>query len=159
MKKVTFVLIAVFFAIYGVHAQQKDIAVSDLPVEVKNLVQEYVNILTTSADLDECANRFLSIAGGGLVNPNGNALRNSVKPYSLKKDFNNIKFYKNPVEIVRVAKTKTGQAGYGASALAGDWYKIYIAKKDGSQPAPVHVVVPINHPSIKTPKVIQGGSF
>ena len=96
-----------------------------------------------------------------MVNPKGNALRNSVKPYSLTKDFKNIKYYKVPVEIVRVAKTKTAQAGYGISALSGDWYKIYIAKKESvsGMPAPVHIVFPINHEYIKTPKVIQGGSF
>ena len=101
----------------------------------------------------------LIIAGGGLVNPAGTALRSSVKPYSLKKDFTNIKFYKIPVKIIRVAKTRTSGAGYGESAIAGDWYKIYIAKKDGSQPAPVHIVYPENHALIKTPKIIQGGSF
>ena len=159
MKTIQILLIIMLGSILSTNAQQKDIPVSELPKEVKQVLIEYVNILSTSKTLDECADRFLTIAGGGLVNPAGTALRSSVKPYSLKKDFTNIKFYKIPVKIIRVAKTRTGQAGYGTSAIAGDWYKIYIAKKDDSQPAPVHIVYPENHALIKTPKVIQGGSF
>jgi hypothetical protein len=138
---------------------QSDKAVNQLPVGVNIVLEEYINILRTSKDLDECAIKFLTIAGGTLVNPEGTMLRNSVKPYSLKKDFENIHFYMSPVKIVRVVKIQTKQAGYGKSALAGDWYKIYIAKKDGSQPAPIHIVDPIGHPFIKTPKVIQVGSL
>lgn len=159
MRKIQILLMVLIFGITQLHAQQKDIPVSQLPEEVKQVLNEYLNILSTSADIDEAADRFLAIAGGGLVNPEGTALRSSVKPYSLKKDFDNIGFYKVPAEISRVAKTQTGQSGYGESALAGDWYKVYIAKKNGGQPAPVHIVFPKNHPTIKSPKVIQGGSF
>ena len=160
MKNVKLLLVAMLAVIFSANAQQKDIPVSELPKEVKQIVEEYVNILSTSKDLDECAEKFMKIAGGGLVNPAGTKLRSSVKPYSLKKDFTNIKSVKMPVEIIRVAKTKTGQAGYGTSALAGDWYKVYIAKVEGGgRPAPVHVVFPKDHPTIKVPKVTQGGSF
>jgi hypothetical protein len=159
MKTLKLLFFLSIFSTGILSAQQSDIPVSQLPAEVKAVLDEYVNILSTSENLDICAERFLTIAGGGLVSPEGNSLRSSVKPYSLKKDFENIKFYKVPAEIVRVAKTRTGQAGYGPSALAGDWYKIYIAKKNGTQPAPVHIVMPENHPTIKSPKVIQGGSF
>jgi hypothetical protein len=158
MRKILMVLF-VAASFISVQAQQKDIPVSELPKEVKTVLDEYVNILTTSKDLDECANRFISVAGGTLVNPAGNALRSSVKPYSLKKDYNDIKYYKVPVEIARVAKTRTQQCGYGASAIAGDWYKIYIVKKDGSQPAPIQIVVPENNPNVTTPKVMSIGSL
>lgn len=160
MKKIS-ILFLIFTAFtFSLKAQQKDIPVSELPSEVKQVLQEYINILSTSKSLDECADNFLKIAGGGLVNPAGTSLRSSVKPYSLKKDFDDIKSVKIPIVINRVAKTRTGQAGFGASAIAGDWYKIYIDKVDGGgQPAPVHIVVPENHSTIKTPKVIQIGSF
>ena len=159
MKKLSLIIIAIFT--FGfVNAQQRDIPVSELPKEVKAVVEEYVEILSTSKTLDEAAERFMKIAGGGLVNPAGTKLRGSVKPYSLKKDFTNIKSVKIPIVISRVAVRKTGQAGFGASALAGDWYKIYIEKvSGGGMPAPVHVVYPKEHPTIKTPKVTQGGSF
>ncbi len=159
MKKLSVLIIAFLLFSISSFSQQKDIPVSELPDEVKLVLDQYVKILTTSAGLDECAEKFISIAGGGLINPAGNALRSSVKPYSLKKDFANIKFYKVPVEINRVAKTRTGQAGYGVSAIAGDWYKIYIAKTNGGQPAPVQIVVPENHQTIKSPKVISIGSL
>ncbi len=159
MKKLSVLFFVLIASVLSMNAQQKDIPVKDLPKEVKVVLDKYVEILSTSKDLDECAERFLDIAGGGLVNPAGTALRSSVKPYSLKKDFEDIKYYKVPVVIVRVAKTRTGQAGYGESAIAGDWYKIYIAKKDGSQPAPIHIVVPENHPTIKEPKVTGIGSL
>ena len=158
MKK-TVLFISIFLVSFFVNAQQKDILVSELPKEVKVVLDEYIKILTTSKDLDECSTRFLSVAGGGLVSPAGTALRRSVKPYSLKKDFNDIKFYKVPVEIARVAKTRTNMCGYGASAIAGDWYKIYIVKKDGSQPAPIQIVVPEGHQTIKSPKVMSIGSL
>lgn len=158
MKKL---LLAIVFTLgfQSLFSQQKDIPVLMLPSEVKEVLNEYLNILSTSQDLDEAAKRFLAIAGGGLVNPNGESLRSSVKPFSLKKDFENVHFYKVPAKIDRVAKTQTGQAGFGESAIAGDWYKVYIAKANGGQSAPVHIVVPKNHATITTPKVIQIGSF
>ena len=152
-------IIITLLGVFSSNAQQKDIPIKELPNEVNEVLLEYINILTTSKTLDQCANRFLKIAGGGLVNPSGTALRSSVKLYSLKKDYTNIRFYKIPVKIERVAKTHTMQAGYGQSALAGDWYKIYIAKKNGGRAAPVHIVFPENHATIKAPKVIQSGSF
>ncbi len=134
-------------------------SVQGLPSNVLQTVNEYMLILSTSKNLDECAVKFLDIAGGGLVNPEGDKLRESVKPYSLKKDYENFKFYKIPVRVARFTKSETKQAGYGKSALAGDWFKVYISKKDGGPAAPIHIVVPRNHPTIKSPKVIQIGSL
>ncbi len=159
MKKITLLSLSIILFVGVSFSQQKDIPVSELPKEVKKVLDKYVNILTSSKSLDECATKFMSVAGGGLVNPAGTNLRSSVKPYSLKKDFGNIKFYKQPVQIARVAKTRTGMCGYGASAIAGDWYKIYIEKTDGSQPAPIQIVVPENHATIKAPKVMSIGSL
>lgn len=140
-----------------------DIPVSQLPAEVKNILEEYVKILSSSKDLEECAKRFTNIAGGGLVNedPNNVTLRDDVKPYSLKKDYNNVKFYAQPVKITRVNVSKTSGAGFGASAVSGTIYKIWIAKADGQAglPAPISIILPEKHPVIKTPKVIGIGSL
>jgi hypothetical protein len=158
MKKIViFALLSLFS--FTMMAQQKDIPVSELPKEVKEVLVQYIDILKSAESLDQCADNFVQVAGGGLVNEDGKSLRSSVKPYSLKKDFQNVKFYKDPVEIARVAKSQTKQTGYGASALAGDVYKIYIKKKDDSQPAPIHIVYPKNHSFIKTPKVTNIGSL
>lgn len=161
MKKsiFTFIFAVVFFTFSN--AQQRDISISQLPREVKIVLNDYLDILTKSDNLDECAKQFMKIAGGGMVNPAGTSLRSSVKPYSLKKDYENVKFYKTPADIARVAKTQTSGSGYGESAIAGDWYKVYINKKNGvnGMPAPIHIVVPKNHKIIKTPKIIQIGSL
>jgi hypothetical protein len=141
-------------------SKKNDIPVSQLPSNVKNVLNKYVQILG-SGTLDQVANNFASIAGGGLVNEQGNQLRSSVKPYSLKKDWQNIKFYAYPVQITRVNKSHTNGTGYGASALKGTVYKIWIAKKNGQagMPAPISIIVPEGHPTIKSPKVIGIGSL
>jgi hypothetical protein len=159
MRYFTLLLTVALTCLIRVNAQQVVIPASQLPFEVQEVLSEYITILRTARNLDDCANRFLSVAGGGLVNPNGDALRGSVKLYSLKKDFENIKFYREPFTIERVIKTQADQLGYGQSAIGGDWYKIYIAKTDGSAPAPVHVLLPINHAFIKKPKIIQVGNL
>lgn len=159
MKKLVIIAI-VFFAIAPfVNGQVKgDIPVAMLPKQVKQVLNEYFTILTTAKDLDDCAAKFEKIAGAGLVNEDG-TLRSSVQPYSLKKDFQNVNFYTNPPKIARVNKSTTGQSGFGATALAGTKYKIYVKKKNGGQPAPIHIIVPKNHPTIKTPKVSNIGSL
>lgn len=163
MKKNAITLLFCFLvSLSGAFAQSKanDIPVSDLPSPVKQILVKYVEILN-SETLDDCASKFTTIAGGNLVNPAGSALRSSVKPYSLKKDFQNIKFYKQPIVITRVNKSYSNSNGYGASALKGTVYKIWIAKKDGQQglPAPISIIVPDGHPTIKAPKVVTIGSL
>lgn len=163
MKKlILFTVLTMFIGPLFLFAQSpaNDIPVNQLPNEAKQVLDKYVQVLNASS-LDECANQFLDIAGGGLVNPAGTALRSSVKPYSLKKDHENIKFYKQPAVITRVNKTQSNGQGYGASAIKGTEYKIWIEKKDPSQgrPAPVSILIPEGHATIKTPKVVKIGSF
>ena len=111
-------------------AQSKlnDIPVADLPANVKQVLDKYVEILNISS-IDDCAVKFLEIAGGGLVNETATALRNDIKTYSLKKDHDDIKFYQQPVSITRVNKSVSGGQGFGASAIKGTVYKIWIAKR------------------------------
>ncbi|MBN1182013.1 MAG: hypothetical protein JXB49_06980 [Bacteroidales bacterium] len=163
MKKTIIILMVIMTSsVIKILAQStvNDIPVGDLPADVKAVLDKYVEILN-SATLDACAENVLEVAGGSMINPEGTALRSGKKEYSLKKDFENIKFYKQPVEITRVNKTFTNGDGYGASALKGDVYKIWIAKKDPSQgrPAPVTIVKPQQHPTITKPKVTNIGSF
>lgn len=138
-----------------VNAQRKDIAVSEVPAAVINVLNEYVQILSTSSSLDECATKIVSICGGHLLSRNGNQISNDVKPYGLKKDFENVKFYKNPPVITRVQLQKDTYDGYGPTLIEGDLYKIWIAKKDGvaGLPAPIPIIVPKNNPS--KPKVVS----
>ncbi len=157
------VLVAVVLMVgTGLSAQSKrdDIPVSKLPKEVKAVLDRYVQALN-APDLDSCAVLFLSIAGGGLVNEEGDALGRDLLDFSLKKDFNNIKFYQQPAKITRVNVRKSNGDGYGASAIKGKVYKVWLAKKPevNGMPAPVSIMVPEGHQTIKTPKVIGIGSL
>lgn len=147
-------------AIVNGQSRRSDIPVKDVPDSVIKILNEYVEILHTKT-LKECADKFLSIAGGGLVTQDGKKLRRDVPQFSLKKDYNNIKFYASPVEITRVNKSNTNGDGYGESAISGVRYKIWIGKNKGvnGMPAPISIVVPVGHKTIKTPKVIGIGSL
>jgi len=145
-----------------VFAQSKrdDIPVEQLPEEVLKVLNDYASVLS-SETLEKCAEAFVAIAGGGLVNEAGKALRIDVPQFSLKKDFNNFKFYAMPLEITRVNKRRSNGDGYGESAIAGWVYKIWINKKTGvnGMPAPISIMVPENHKTIAAPKVIGIGSL
>jgi hypothetical protein len=163
MKRIIFSSLFMLFFSLSSYAQSKtnDISISQLPPEVKAVLDEYIKILNTSQSLDECATRFTAIAGGGLVNEDGLSLRSSIQPYSLKKDYENLKFYKVPVLITRVNMSPSNGSGYGPSAIKGQVYKIWISKKDGGAglPAPISIMVPEGHPTINTPKVVGIGSL
>jgi hypothetical protein len=163
MRKIilAFVFLLTAFSVANAQNKKDDIPVEQLPAEVKTVLLEYVAILTSSKTLDECAQNFIKVAGAGLVNEDGNSLRGNVQGFSLKKDYENIKFYANPVKITRVNVSRSSGAGFGPSALKGKVYKIWIAKADGGGglPAPVSIIVPEGHATIKTPKVMNIGSF
>ncbi len=156
----SFVVLSSISFVFG-QSRANDIPVSKLPSEVKDVLVQYVNILKNSQDLEECAEKFLEVAGGSLVNEDGETLRTNVQPYSLKKDYNGVKFYADPVKITRVNVSYTNGSGLGWSALKGKTYKIWIAKnkKSAGMPAPISIIVPEEHESIKTPKVIGIGSL
>ncbi len=121
-------------------------------------------MLRNSASLDEMAINFTKIAGGGLVNESAMSisLRSTIKEFSLKKDYTGIKLYAYPIVITRVNSNPTASAqGFGESAIMGRVYKIWIGKADGQpgMPAPISVLVPQNHSSIKTPKIVGIGSL
>jgi len=142
-------------------SRRYDIDPAKLPPAVREVLERYVEILRGSDDLDICAERFIAIAGGGLVDEDGKSLRSTVKPYSLKKDFQSIKLYADPIAITRVAKLRPSTSGFGPSAIRGDQYKIWIDKKkgEGGRPAPVTIMVPQKHETIRSPKVVRIGSF
>lgn len=163
MKKIALIILLLLTGMLGAQAQSRtnDIPIRKLPAEVKEVLIQYIEILRESSSLDECADNFIKVAGGSLVEEDGNRLRRSIKPYSLKKDFNNVKFYASPIQITRVNARPTQGTGYGESALSGMVYKIWIAKKAGGagMPAPISIILPENHPSIHSPKVIGIGSL
>ncbi len=159
---VVFFVMLFWFSAFESSAQSKrdDIPVNQLPTGVLNVLYDYTEVLK-SETLEKCAETFLAIAGGSLVNPAGTALDIDLPRFSLKKDYNNFKFYALPLKITRVNKRYSNGDGYGDSAIAGWVYKIWIDKKKGvnGMPAPISIMVPENHPTIKTPKVIGIGSL
>ncbi len=163
MKNLFCITLAMIIWTGNAYTQSKtnDIPVKKLPSEVKVVLEQYIRTLTQSGSLDKCAENFVRIAGGTLVEDDGLRLRNTIKPFSLKKDFNNIKFYASPIQITRVNASPTQGTGYGESAVRGMVYKIWIGKKAGiaGMPAPISIIVPENHPSISSPKVVGIGSL
>ena len=163
MKKIILSLLLCFAAFNFISAQTKanDIPTSKLPAEVKAVLEQYVSILRSSADIDQCAEKFLEVAGGGLVNENASALRQDISRFSLNKDFSNVKFYANPIKITRVNVSTSNGDGYGWSAIKGKKYKIWIdkANKANGLPAPITILVPEGHESITLPKVVNIGSL
>ena len=134
---------------------------NQLPAPVRGTLDQYVQILSSSGSLEECAQRFSQIAGGGLVNEDGRSLRATIAPYSLKKDHQNIRFYARPLQITRVQVRPDQSDGYGASAIRGTENKIWIAKAQGQagMPAPISIMVPENHPFVRGPRVVGIGSL
>ncbi len=157
-----FVALTTFVSVEA-HAQSKkdDIPVDALPPGVKAVLVQYVDMLRASKDIDAAAKGLLLIAGGGVVNEAGNALRTDVPRFSLKKDFDDVKFYADPVAVTRVNVASSNGQGFGASAIKGKVYKIWIGKKEGAagMPAPISIMVPEGHATIKTPKVVNIGSL
>jgi hypothetical protein len=162
MKRLTSFLFLLSCAAAPLAAQSRanDIPVDQLPANVKQVLEQYVQILRTSKDVDEAATRITDLAGGTLVGENGKVTSNT-RQFGLKKDFNNIKHYADPLIITRVNATPSNGQGYGKTAIKGMVYKIWIRKKNESQgmPAPVSIMVPEGHETITTPRLINVGSY
>ncbi len=153
MQKRIFVFIAAFIMLGGsLFSQTKDISESKLPDDVKEVLNEYIKILQNATDLDDAASKVKKIFAGHLLNSEGEVDKD-VYYFSLKKDFNNAKFYQYPVDITRISRTKNDYDGFQETLFEGTRYKIWIAKKDGvaGVPAPV----PIIKPSKGSPKVVS----
>ncbi len=132
-------------------AKQKDIQLNQVPKDVIEVLNTYLKILNTSASLEECGTKVAPIAGGHMVNQQG-AISRDVIDFSLKKDYQNAKFYKFPAVITRVVLMEYDYDGFGPTLIRGDRYKIWIAKKDGvaGMPAPI----PVIKPKTGAPKIV-----
>ena len=122
-------------------SKKNDIAIDALPQDVRQVLDNYLEILSDSKDINVCGKSFFEIAGGNLLNPTGTGLRDDLKAYSLKRDFDDVKFYKIPAVITRINKTD-GYSGYKETFIEGDIYKIWIAKKSDTAglPAPISII-------------------
>lgn len=162
MKLKKLVLIIIFFFIFFIflssfNLQSSDIAITELPKEIAELVNQYLFILQNSSTLEEAAIKLQNILGGGLLNSQGKISTDTLS-FSLKKDYQNAKFYQYPIKITRVVKILNDYDGYQQTYIEGTGYKVWVAKKDGvaGMPAPVHVIKPKDGSSAK---IIGIGSF
>jgi hypothetical protein len=147
------IMFLAFFLLPGLAgAKQKDIPLDQVPKDVIEVLNTYLKILTTSASLDECGTRVAKIAGGHMVNKNG-LISRDVMEFSLKKDFQNARFYQVPAVITRVVFMEDDYDGFGPTLIQGDRYKIWIAKKKGvpGMPAPI----PVMKPKTGAPKIVS----
>lgn len=149
---VVLLMVSAFFFLAGQSiAQRKDIPMEEVPADVIEVLNRYMNILTTSPTLEACGVAVGKIAAGHMLSTNG-GISDDVMQFSLKKDYQNAKFYKYPVVITRVQRIENDYDGYGSTLFQGVRYRIWIAKKDGvaGMPAPI----PIIKPASGAPKIV-----
>lgn len=148
---VTVLASALIFWAGSSNAGQQDIPKNQVPRDVIAILNQYLKILTTSPSLEVCGQRVAKIAAGHMLSQSG-GISDDVIQFSLKKDYQNAKFYKVPAVITRVVKIEDDYDGYGPTLFQGTRYKIWIAKKDGvaGLPAPI----PIIKPKTGAPKIV-----
>jgi hypothetical protein len=151
--RVIHVAILAFTLLFAVTATagRKEITSQEVPRDVIEVLNRYLTILTTSPTLEDCAQKMAGISAGHMLSRNG-GISDDVFQFSLKKDYQNAKFYKVPAVITRVQVTDNDYDGYGPTLFEGTGYKIWIAKKDGvaGLPAPI----PIIKPASGAPKIV-----
>lgn len=136
---------------------QSDIDPGQLPANVKMTLSRYVEALHSSS-LQQCADKFVRIAGGPLLSDDGSQLAPNTESFSLKNDFDNIKNYAQPIQIVKVNVRYSGGMGFGQTTLKGQVYKIWLGKNDGSS-GPVSIIVPEGSSTFTEPRVVGIGSL
>jgi len=155
MKKNYFLIIIFIMMILPLSSfsQKKELKNDEIPQDVINVLNEYMKILTTSSSVDDAAAKLVKIAGGHLLTGDLSAISADVKMFSLKKDFENAKFYAYPPVITRCQLSPNDYDGYQSTLFEGDRYKIWIKKKDGvnGMPAPIPIIKPKNG----DPKVVS----
>ena len=155
MKKYTAmaaVIIVIMVSSIDLNAGRSEMKPAELPADVLEVLNCYCMILSTSPDINICAEKLAAIAGGHLLDSSGKISRD-VMEFSLKKDFQNIRFYKVPPVVTRIQCITDDYDGYGETLIQGTRYKIWIAKKDGipGMPAPI----PIIKPATGSPRVVS----
>ncbi|MFN8256129.1 MAG: hypothetical protein U0W24_10600 [Bacteroidales bacterium] len=146
--KRTFAMATIVMFAFYMNAQKNNIQISEIPADVKELLGKYLEILSSGKSVEEVANTLYSegIIGGGLLNTSATGPSDDIIRFSLKKDFDNVKFYDVPPVITGVTFTADTYDGYQNTLIKGDLYKIWVKKKNGvnGRPAPIPVLKPKN---------------
>ena len=143
----TALIVCLMFALSGaVFAAPKELEPSAAPEDVVETLNAYLTALSSCASVDEAGNVLLSkgLVGGHLLSTDGTQVSSDALQFSLKKDFENVKFYTVPAVITRITVEESSYDGFRKTLFEGTRYKIWIKKKPGvaGLPAPVPVIKP-----------------
>lgn len=139
--------LAALLSLTGVSgAKQTELPKDQVPADVVAVLNQYLQILSSNQSLDDCAPKIAQIAAGHMLAQSGAGIARDVLQYSLKKDHQNVQFYRIPAVITRVVVVEDDYDGYGPTLFRGTRYKIWIAKKEGvaGLPAPIPIIKPKN---------------
>ncbi len=153
------VMLALMLMAAGMLSSNHASAITKIEPDQKavQLLNEFVRALSIIDD-GERLKAVLPLVHKSLKNSNGSDLDGNVKPYSYKKAYQNVKFYKYPVEIYEVHQGNVTTVGYGPTAERGRTDKYFINKKEGvaGRPAPLNVFWPDGG---EDPTIIYMGSL
>ncbi len=139
------VMMSFLFLVSVLLTSDKASAITKIEPDKKavQLLNEFVKALSITDD-GERLKAVLPLVHKTLKNSNGSDLDGNVKPYSYKKAYQNVKFYKYPVDIYEVHQGNVTTVGYGPTAERGRTDKYFINKKEGvaGRPAPLNVFWP-----------------
>jgi len=109
-KKFILLIFAVSF-FSSIYSQRKDISIEDVPPAVIKVLNQYLKVLSESPALEDCAKNIYPYLGGGLLSSDGKKVSSDTIQFSLKKDYNNVKFYSVPAVITRIQLNKNSYDG------------------------------------------------
>ncbi len=156
MRKITILLIAVLALSFSVNAQ-KNQRKQAVPAEVKQILQQYVTILTSSDKPFDHAIKFINISGGDLLKKDKYSLKSQANDF-LAIDFEHINEYLNPVKIVKVSVSDKPSV----NGIQGTEYKITIGRKDGKITNVGHILIVVpkdKRGNTTAPKIVFNGTF
>ena len=146
MRKIALIICMIFPVSQAAFAAPKELEPSALPRDVVETLNAYLTVLSSSASVDEAGNTLLTrgLIGGHLLSTDGTKASSDALQFSLKKDFENVKFYTVPAVITRIILETDSYDGFKKTLFEGARYKIWINKKPGvaGMPAPVPVIKP-----------------
>lgn len=157
MNRIYFSIVLFLAMSFMAKSQSSDLDPGQLPANVRMTLSRYVEALH-SGSLQQCADKFVRIAGGPLLSDDGAQLAPNTESFSLKNDFDNIKSYAQPIQILKVNVRYSNGMGFGQTTLKGQVYKIWLGKPDGSS-GPVSIIVPEGSPTFTEPRVVGIGSL
>jgi hypothetical protein len=153
--KVKISLVFILMCTVVLFSAQKELKNDQIPADVVTVLNQYLDVLSKSGSVEDAAKELIKrdLVAGHLTTSDKSAVASDVKEFSLKKDFENVKFYIVPAVITRAVLIADDYDGFRDTLFEGDRYKIWIKKKEGvaGLPAPI----PVIKPKKGTPKIVS----